>query len=328
MRKNFCALWMMCLCIFTANSAFAETWVMLDFQTRQVSVEDAHTFQDLLQSELSRARGVQFVRPGAACADLKCAAAMANQNGATMTVNGAIGRLGEKIIVTVELVDGTGELRRSERMSVTNIEELDVVATRIASAFANNQNVAKTAELGTVTSDEVPAPKRREGFGGLALGVGALMPVHGYAEVPFGVAIDAAYWYETPHFAVGPRTGIRFQADPKAEDHFIEIPFDIGAYLVFGLGDIAPFIGGGAGLRYISDTRRAVLTTGSVITTTHEANLDESAWGLGTYARAGVLLFRTYTVRVSLSIDYNATFIELHGQSVPQSFTAMITTHF
>jgi len=311
-----------------SGSVFAQQWVMLDFQSRQVAPDDAAMFRDLLQTELSKAMGVQFSRSEVACTDALCAAGVAKTVGASSAVYGSVGRLGERVIVTVELVDADGSLRRSERMGVSQIEELETVATRIAAAFASNQDVSKTAQLGTVTTDEVAPPKRRQGFGGLALGVGALIPATGYANVPLGMAIDLAYWYEATHFAIGPRLGIRFHANPKADDHFIEVPFDLGAYFVFGQGDFAPFIGGGAGIRYISDTRRAVITTGSVITTTHEADFDEQVWALGTYARAGVLLFRTYTVRVSLSVDYNVAFATIHGESMPQSFTAMLTTHF
>lgn len=325
--------WMMFLVMVFASlavplTASANPWVMMSFQTRQVSPDDAETFRDLLQTEITKAMGVQFVRSETACADAQCATAVVNQTGATDGVYGSIGRLGEKIIVTVELVNRSGDLRRSERMSVTQIEELETVAARLAEALASNKPVSDTAELGTITTDEVAPPKRKQGFGGLALGVGALIPARGYAEVPFGVAMDLAYWYETPHFAIGPRIGVRFQADPSAEDHFIEVPFDLGAYFVFGQGNIAPFIGGGAGLRFISDTRRDVVVTGSVITTTHEGDFDEQAWALGTYVRGGVLLFRTYTVRVSLSVDYNMTFAELHGESLPQSFTTMLNVHF
>lgn len=317
--------------MMVSGSAFAQepTWAILDFGVRNVSADDAATFRDLLQTEISQQREVQFVRGDVVCADKRCAAAEGAKLGAEATVYGSIAGLGEKIIVNVEVVDtADGSVVRSERMGVTRVEELDLVAARLAKAIATNQDVDDTAELGLVTTDESKIQTRRQGFGGVALGVGAMTPVTGYATVPLGVAIDAAYWYEASKFAIGPRVGVRFQADPDGEDHYLEIPMDLGAYFIFGLGDFAPFVGGGAGLRFITDTRRSTILTGSVIQTTHETNLQDESWGLGTYVRGGMLLFRTYTVRVSLTVDYNVAWMELHDKFAQQSLTMMINTHF
>lgn len=317
--------------ITSSGSAFAEepTWAILDFGVRNVSVDDAATFRDLLQTEITQQREVQFVRGDVVCGDKRCAASEGAKLGAEATVYGSISSLGEKIIVNVEVVDNSdGSVVRSERMGVTRIEELDLVAARLAKAIATNQDVDDTAELGLVTTDESKVQTRRQGFGGVAIGVGAMTPVTGYATVPLGVAVDAAYWYEASKFAIGPRVGVRFQADPDGQDHYLEIPMDLGAYFIFGLGDFAPFVGGGAGLRFITDTRRSTILTGSVIQTTHESDLEDESWGLGTYVRGGMLLFRTYTVRVSLTVDYNVAWMELHDKFGQQSLTMMINTHF
>ena len=329
--SKFAGAFIALMAVAFSSNAFAQepTWAMLDFGVRNISVDDAATFRDLLQTEISKQREVQFVRAAVVCADKRCAAEEGNKLGAEATVYGSIAALGEKLIVNVEIVDNAnGNIVRSERMGVTKIEELDLVAARLAKAIATNQEIRDTAELGLVTTDESKVETRRQGFGGAAIGVGAMTPVTGYATVPLGVAIDVAYWYEASKFAVGPRVGVRFQADPNGEDHYIEVPMDLGAYYIFGLGDFAPFVGGGAGLRYITDTRRSTILTGSVIQTTHEADLDDQAWGLGTYVRAGVLLFRTYTVRVSLTVDYNVAWMKLHDEFAQQSLTMMINTHF
>lgn len=317
------------LALSVPAAAQDQTWAILDFGVRNISPDDAATFRDLLQTEITKQREVSFVRADVVCGDKRCAADEGAKMGAEATVYGSIAALGEKIIVNVEIVDNvTGNVVRSERMGVTKIEELDLVAARLAKAFATNQPVNDTAELGLVTTDESKVETRRQGFGGVAVGVGAMTPVTGYATVPLGVAIDAAYWYEAAKFAIGPRVGVRFQADPNGQDHYIEIPMDLGAYFIFGLGDFAPFVGGGAGLRYITDTRRSTILTGSVIQTSHETDLRDEAWGLGTYVRGGMLLFRTYTVRVSLTVDYNVAWMELHDKFGQQSLTMMINTHF
>lgn len=309
-------------------SASAQTWAMLKFSSRTIDPGNVATFQDLLQNELSNQKGVTFVRLENTCTDAACAAGSAREAGASAAVFGSVATLGEKVIVTVDVVEANGEPAHSERMSIDRVEELDIVATRIARAITTNQPVAATAELGSITTKETEVEKRRHGLSGIAIGVGALLPARGYAEVPVGMAFDLAWWYEAPSFAIGPRVGIRFQPDLDSDDTFIEIPIDIGAYYVMGLGDFAPFFGGGAGVRYIHDSRFQQVRVGSVVQTTHAADVVDNQWGFGAYARVGVLLFRTYSVRTSISGDYNVTFAEVNGETLPQSFSLMLSVYF
>ncbi len=314
--------------VWSPADAAAQTWAMTQFSSRAIEPANVATFQDLLQNELSNQKGVSFVRLEKPCSDAACASAAARKSGADAAVYGSVSTLGKKVIVTVDVVDSDGGGMHAERMTIDRVDELDIVASRIATAITTNQPVEATAELGSITTKETKVEKRRHGLSGLALGVGALASAHGYANVPVGIAFDLAWWYEAPAFAIGPRVGLRFQPDVDADEAFVEVPIDIGAYYVMGLGDVAPFFGGGAGVRYIHDSRFQQVRVGSVITTTHGADVEDNVWGFGAYARLGVLLFRTYSVRTSVSADYNITFAEVNGESIPQSFTFMLSVYF
>lgn len=308
--------------------ANAQTWAMTQFAARSIAADDVATFEDLLQNELANQKKVSFARLDYPCSDAGCAAEAARKTGADATVYGSVSTLGKKVIVTVDVVEANGDSLHAKRMTIDGVEELDIVAARIATAIATNRPIASTAELGSITTRETKVDKRRHGLSGIALGVGAIVPTKGYAEAPAGMAFDLAWWYEAPAFAIGPRVGLRFQPDLDSDFSFIEVPIDLGVYYVMGLGDFAPFFGGGAGVRYIHDSRYQQVSVGSVITTTHGADIESNIWGFGTYARLGVLLFRTYSVRTSASVDYNITFAEVNGDNMPQSFTFMLSVYF
>lgn len=307
----------------------ATDWSVTPLVARGVDPQTAAIFRDLLENALGAHTGGGFRASLAACADVTCAQQVGARLGVGSVVFGALSQLGEKLIVTVTVVDvASGTVRSSQKIAVDRVEDLDAAAERIALAIVSGTGTDETARLGTITAAEVAPDRRREGLGGLGLRVGGLMPLHSNdpADLP-GVLIDASYWYETPRFAIEPRVGLRFDANGQ-EDGFVEVPMDLGAYWILGQGDVAPFIGGGAGLRYLSDRRYRTFTTGEVIVSTHTALSRESAFGLGTFGRVGVLLLRTYSLRVAVTADYNVTFVKINGVQWPTSATLGVGAYF
>lgn len=313
----------------SAARAADATWAVLPLAARGVDPGAAEIFRDLLQSELSSRTGDQFIMGIRVCADVPCAKAAGDRLGAEVVTFGAISQLGADLIVTVTAVDvATGTIRSSQKITVDRLEDLDDAAERIAAALVSGSTTDSTARLGNITAAEVQPDRRREGEGGLGIRVGALSPIKdGYADGLPGALIDVSYWYETPRFAIEPRVGVRFDASGQPGS-YTEIPMDLGAYYLLGTGDLAAFVGGGAGLRYSADRRKRTFTTGDVLVASHDAMNAESAYGLGVFGRVGALLFRTYSLRVALSVDYNVTFVTLNDVLYPQSITAGIGAYF
>ena len=73
-------------------------------------------------------------------------------------------------------------------------------------------------------------------------------------------------------------------------------------------------------MHYLHETRRERIVLGETLSSEHLGTRSEGAWGFAAFGRAGLLLMRTYRARVLLSGDYNATFVELNGGTVAQSF--------
>ena len=310
-------------------SAQGESWTVLPLNARGVDEGVAETFRDLLQNELSTRNGAAFIAGGQKCQDAPCAVASGAKLGTGVAVFGSMNALGVKIIVAVTVVDvNTGQILSNQKMTVDQIEDLDAAATRIAEAIVTGSTTKETAELGTITEQESRPERRRKGQSGLGLRVGGVAPLtDGYADGVPGVLIEASYWYETSSFAIEPRIGARFSADNDGGSYF-ELPMDVGAYYIFGQSDFAPFVGGGGGLRLFSERLEQDITLGNVITTTHTDIQNDSAFGFGVHARAGVLLFRTFTMRVAITADYNISFVEVNGRANPQSLTAGIGVYF
>jgi hypothetical protein len=298
------------------------------FVARGVDPELASVFQALLRDELSVQGGVQWAGLPAECSGSDCVLA-AGSMGAQILIFGELNALGARIIVSASAREaGSGRLHSAQRMTVDQPEELEQVAERFARALLGGPDAKKTPELGNVTQLEAVDPLRREGRRGPGLRLGGIVPLDdGYAGADLGAAIDLSYWFEALDFGIEPRLGVHFTPG-GTPNRFVEVPFDIGAYYIATRGDVAPFIGGGAGLRYVYERRRETVTTGSVISTTHEATRGDSAFGVGVFGRAGLLLLRTYSMRLALTLDVNVAFVTLNGRANPISATGGLGVFF
>lgn len=299
-----------------------DRWTITPFTTRGVDPDVAETFRELLQSELSARRGAAFVQATASCSDVPCARAVGGEIGAQVAIYGALNALGAKIIVTVTVVDvAEGTVLNSNKMAVDRVEDLEAVSTRMADAILSGRSTDDTAALGAITHQEAKPAVRREGDIGFAFGVGGVVPlVRSLGDAGFGMNLDFSFWYEAPHFAIEPRVGVRFSAEERDGGRYVQVPFDVAAYYILGLGDVAFLFGGGGGGRWTWEEHRETVVVGDVTQTSHTKTVDDNAWGFGLFARVGVLLFRTYSVRMSVSVSYDVTFAEVGGR-YPQAFT-------
>jgi hypothetical protein len=316
--------------LLAAPAAHAQdAWAVLPFQSRKVPGEAAETFRDLLISELGARTGSRFVDAPAVCSDMPCARQAGNKAGAAVAVFGKLSKLGRKIIVTVTAVEvGGGAPLSQQRMSVDRVEDLEAVATRMAQAIVDGENTDQTAQLGAITHKESQPDLRREGESGLALRVGGVSPFGDPYSAGFGIMADIGYWYEATDFAIEPRFGFRTNADSDEEEGYSAYHFDVSANYIFGRGDVAPFFGVGGGLRYVSESRRNPISTGQVIAFESDDLEEDAGWAPGGFARVGLLLFRTYSLRTALTVDYDITFAELHGRSNPQTLNFGISVMF
>ncbi len=321
-----------CTALAAAPAAHAaEVWVVHRLGTQGVDEATAATFRDLLIAELGERVAATFAQADAVCDGSECARVTAEQLGADVAVFGTVSALGRKILVNLYVVDAhDGSTLSRHKMDVDRVEDLDTVALRVAKAIAGGRHVSETAELGAITHREVQPDLRREGARGLGLYLGGVVPVsEAFQGGGPGVLIDGSYWFETTDFAIEPRIGLRFNTNglDDASD-WIEIPVDVGVYYILGRGDLAPFFGGGAGLRFAWADESRTLTQGDVIKTTHTAEIEDGGVGFGVFGRAGLMLLRTYAMRMSISVEYNAILRDFLDRGVPQQLNFALGVYF
>jgi hypothetical protein len=310
-------------------------WVAAQFLATGVDANTVATFEMLLQDELRERMRVP-VRPSGEdeyCGDPLCAGSIGKREGAAVVVYGSVATLGADILVRVGFLDvKSGQSLSTHKMTVDRIEDLALVAERIAKAVAGEGTVESTAALGNVTAREVPPARRREGERGLALHFAGIAPLGmSYADTDFGVDVGLSYWFETNDFVIEPRIGFRFSANRDTDNGgvFSEVPFEVAGYYLFTRTDIAPFLGASLGARY--GWEEALLTTKTDATVFEEETVEKitrQGWGFGGTARVGLLLMRTYAMRVAVSLDYGIGYMEQIHTSVPQSLTFGVSAMF
>lgn len=310
--------------------ASAPTWGVVPFAAPEELREDVDTLRLMLVTDLE-GRGVKVDREAAGrdpCAEPACGAEAARALGVERVVAGSVGRFGEKLLVAAVSVapDGTSE---SRRIVVDRVEDFDVAARRLAAALLEGRPVEKTVQLGDVTALETERARRRRGTGGLTLGLGAVIPIEGtYAGNAAGLAMQLGYWFEAKRFAIETTLGFRFSTDPGGDRRFFDVPLSLGGYYIAGLGDFAPYFGGGVGLAYLYEARPGTIRVGDVIVTEHPGELSDDGFAARAYARVGILILRTYRVRASVSLSYEAAFMDLNGRGYPQTLLGMAGVHF
>ncbi len=301
----------------------ADAWTVLPVQGSAIPADVGETFRALLADELVKQRGGKQVASSDACADAPCAAEAGRRLHVKSVYLVSIRRLGKKLIVSAsEVAADKGDLVRSEKMTVNRVEDLDSVATRLARSLVTGKSPDQTAELGTITQKDSEELRRRHGDSGFGMRVGGVIPLaDSLGSSSFGVLLDLGYWYEATYFAVEARSGVRFSTNSTSEGFFFGLPVDVSGYYLPLLGDFTPFVGGGLGLRFIYEERPEEITVGTIIQSEHRSLVDDSGFGLGLHGKLGMLLFRTWSVRMLVALEYDLAFIELNNQENPQSLS-------
>ena len=316
-----------------AQEAQARSWVVLPFDGGSDLGSEAEVVTQLVATEMAGGPGIsaQVAPQGAGCRAPACAAEIGKSMGAQRVIYGSLNTLGIRILVNATEVDvASGNVVSGQRFSVEKVEELEEASARLARAFLTGERVQETAELGNITEKEAMPERRRQGVRGTSLGVQGLFPfADAYGDTGPGIGLALGYWYEAASFAIEPRLGVRFSTGTDATDNsFFALPLDLNAYYIASLGNVAPFVGGGAGARYMRETLVRDVTTGSVIKQRYDKELQDSGWGFGLNARLGLMFFRTYSVRTAISAAYDVTFIKLNDRANPQAAMVELSVFF
>ena len=204
----------------------------------------------------------------------------------------------------------TREIVWTGSLSAASADDLDMVAKRIAKSIAEGKKVEETVEVGMVTEQEEEEPRRRQAFFVTGGKFGMLFPLGGYGGSGNMVYGAFTLWYEIPNVAVELSYDIGFSGNltefgggGKALEHIIDMSF---LYL-FSKTDFCPYVKAGIGMSSLGLYDSLGYSPGDM----------GMAFGLGTSAGAGLVMFRTYDFRVLLEAVYHINFNEIPGFEGP-----------
>ncbi len=177
-----------------------------------------------------------------------------------------VGRLGNRIPMSLEVLAGDGSASRVASLAATGIEEADVVVSRLADSVVLRKSVASTARIRTVVEVETEEPKKLPSERHWTIGAPA-----------FPGGFYSAYTRETANW----RVDLTLQGTGKwGESGSGAGFFGVGGAYLFSDGPSSPFIGGGAGMVWVDDKE-----------------------GTGAHLEAGMELLRLHRMRFIIAAD-------------------------
>jgi len=255
------------------------------------------------------------------CGTRECAVAAGTTLSADEVVYGSARKLGEKWIIGVYRVRlKDGKMLASVRLDSKSVEDFEFAMRRAAEALVKEKSLEDVASIDNVTETEMSDDqhRRREGFYAFGVKFGYLFPMGkksyqklstNYNYYNYSSILDTTQykqilmtdwvnWFELPkdlvldwdlHVGWGEELGTHFSL-----------------LKLFSRTDFAPYAGGGIGLDYVFPE------------TMERDNSNKRNSGFALNAKAGMLLFRTYSFRLMVDAGYKIIF----NDDVDQGVTA------
>jgi len=242
------------------------------------------------------------------CYSPKPACSVAEELGADKAFIGSILQLGEKYTISFQFLNVPDcQVEFADKISTTELEEMDVLVSRIVNAIIENKPIEKTIEVGKVVETEVPTFKTREPFATITARTGYTFGAYPKTTTSDMFTLETSIAYETKDLFTEALFGGRNGKDANG------VYFDLLLHKILGTEDFAPYIGGGLGIHQVTIER-------------YEEWASKSDDGLAFTLSGGVLGFRTYFFRIIANARLSMTFTGEFGVVPDASFTFGITS--
>lgn len=297
-----------------AAPAFAKTVVVPEAEAVGVDADAAFTFTDLVRHALQGRPEWNVVArsdtPENPCGQAPCAAEIAGEVGADAAVTLALSRLGSKIIVRYAVISPNGHVDMTDRTTALGLEDLDPVATRIATAVSEQLEFGKTVSVSTVTQSEATTPLRQSSWYSHGVTLGAIVPMGGsFGGQNYLTDVRFFSMYELRAFAAGVEGDILWSPDGGGDGAGGFAVNLAGKYFLRPEQDMGPFIEGGVGVRFLTAAETVPDPLDPLFTIVNR----DTANGLGAFIGGGVVLFRSADLHVVASGRYDVSFVQFHG---------------
>ena len=231
----------------------------------------------------------------ATAVDIVCGE-LASVSGGAGAFSVSVRPLGGSVVLTVSRAGAPD----GRSLVLDGFREVPTAARRLAEAVVRGQAVEDTQRVDNLVESEGRELVTRSGSVKFGLGVVGLAGSQGAGT---GAGFSIGFGYETPRFAV-PAT-LRFARSADDEQEVGMFAIDTGGRYYFSRRDRSPFVGGGLSVLYLSLSEQR---------DDYRLYREDSHWGPGLYAEAGVQLLRLHRGRLTANVRADFPLYSLHPE--------------
>ncbi|MBE7483070.1 MAG: hypothetical protein HS104_24235 [Polyangiaceae bacterium] len=209
-------------------------------------------------------------------------------------------RLGSQLVVRVTYEAPLGTVKRSRRITVNGVEQVPVVAPRIARAIVQDESLESSQKVDNLVGEETRKYEKKSGefLWGLGI-VGTSAPTENRWMSP---GIELIGYYETPDYGYGFSLRTAIGAGDKS---LRAASAGVGGRYFFSAGDTSVFVGGGLAVGYLD------LEVGDA--DSGEPSLEGS--GLSAFGELGIEAMRLHSSRMIVGLRAEAPFYSVKQRS-------------
>ena len=217
--------------------------------------------------------------------------------------------LGAIVILQVGFESPIGTPVQSRSLQLNNIEEVPVAAPRIADSLVHGKPLGQTAKVDTLVGQETRVYAKKYGETLFAFGVlGVALPDHTWG----GYGVFGRLYYEAARYAVS--VDLRLGTSGRSDGDAGLVGVSVGGRYFLNEEDISPFLGGGAGILWLSQRHEHSGTTSSSSTyDSSDYGTQLHGSGLAAYGEAGVEFLRMHRSRLDAFLRADAPFFRMEG---------------
>jgi hypothetical protein len=224
--------------------------------------------------------------------------------------------LGQVVILQVGYESPIGTRTDSRSLRLDGIEEVVVAAPRLAESLVRGTPVSATAKVDTLVGQETRPYLKEYGETMFGLGImGFALPGDAWG----GYGITAHLRYEAKRFAVGIDVRLGVSSDNDGDSDLAGV--SLGARYFLNEGDIAPFVGGGAGILWLGVEREyehaATTNPPGSVPPYYDYGYDDrtplDGSGLAFFGEVGVEFLRMHGSRIDAALRLDAPVFQLSG---------------
>jgi hypothetical protein len=253
-------------------------------------ISDAHTAAALV-CEALRARGANVSAQPVIEGD-----ALAAGHASAFRVE--VRPLGRVVILQVGYESPIRTRLKSQSLQLRGIEEVTVAAPRMADALLRGTDVRESAQVDNLVGQETRSYAKQYGEMSFGIGlIGLALPSETWA----GYGAYGRIHYEARRYAIG--ADLRIAGSDRSEHDIVMTGISLGGRYFLSDGDVTGFVGGGAGILWLS--LEDVSSTGT------SQQLRGS--GLAGFGEVGVEFLRLHETRFDILLRLEAPGFELTG---------------